>query len=56
MEAGDKIRIKLDDGLYEYGEVVDVDVDMLGFNHIVNYIDEHGNEKEMYIEFVEFIK
>lgn len=55
MKKGDKIRVKLDDDLYEYGEVLDVDIDMLGFSHIVNYVDKYGNEKEMDIEFVELV-
>jgi hypothetical protein len=56
MKQGDKIRVKLDEGIYEYGKVLDIDIDMLGCKHIVNYIGDHGIEKEMYIEFVELVK
>jgi hypothetical protein len=56
MGEGDKIKVKLDEGIYEYGEVLDIDIDMLGCKHIVNYIGDHGIEKEMYIEFVELVK
>jgi hypothetical protein len=56
MKEGDSIRIKLDVGLYEYGEVADVSFDPLGYIHLVTYIDKFGNEKQMNIEFVELVK
>jgi hypothetical protein len=50
MGEGDKIRVKLDDGIYEYGEVISI------AKGTVTYIEKHGIKKDMCIEFVEVIK
>lgn len=53
MKKGDKIKIRLDENIYEYGEFVGFDVDLFGHGRTVSYIDGFGNEKEAFAEFVE---